>query len=172
MPASPSITNYQIPTGKVYFRRTGESTFTDLGNVINFTVENTIEKKDHFRLYGGARTKDKTIIVQTGATVKFTMDEITPYNLAFFALSTAATTDTDDDSELVGLSETSFTGTLRVIGDNDVGPQVDWEGDVSIIPAGSFSFIKNDDEWNVIEVEAEVQADANNTFGVWNHRDQ
>jgi hypothetical protein len=167
MAASPSITNYQIPTGKVYFKKTGEAAFRDLGNVLNFSLENTIEKKDHFRSYGGRRTKDKTVITQTGATITFTMDEITAPNLAFFALSGSGATDTDDAEQLSGMTETSFTGTLRIIGDNDVGPQVDWEGDVSFIPSGSFSFVKNDDEWNVIEVTAEVQEDANGAFGVW-----
>lgn len=170
MATSPSIQNYQIPTGVASFKRTGESDFRELGNCSNFSISNAIEKKEHFRSYGGRRKKDKTVITQVGATAKFTIDEITAENLAIFALSNV-TENTDGSFTLSGLSETSFTGTLKIVGDNDEGPQIDWEGDVSFTPAGDFSFVKDNDDFNTIEVEAEVEEDDNGNFGTWTVRE-
>jgi hypothetical protein len=156
----------------VYFQKDNTGPFRDLGNALAFSVENQIEKKEHFRFYGGSRKKDKTVVVQVGATVKFTLDEITPDNLSFFALSDAPATDTDDNMYLIGLSNTEFTGTLRFVGDNDVGPQLDWEGQVSFNPAGEFSFLNDAGDFSTIAVEAEVEDDGNGNFGLWTHREQ
>jgi hypothetical protein len=170
MATAPNINNYQIPTGKVFFKPTG-GTFRDLGNCVSFTISSTLTKKEHFRNYGGRRTKDKTIITQVQATAKFVLDEINADNLAFFALGTPVQ-NSDDSYSISGLSNTNFTGTMRVIGDNQVGPLVHWEGDVSFNPAGDFSLLKDNDDFNQINCEADVQADANNNFGTWTVTDQ
>lgn len=170
MAASPSILNYQIPTGKAYFKKTGTSDYVDLGNVVDMTLTNDVQKKEHFRNYGGRRTKDKTSTTQVGATVKFTLDEITGPNLEMFALGDA-TVDTDGTYTITGLTNTNFTGSLMVVGDNDEGPQVDWVGDVSFNPAGDFSFVKNNDDYNTIAFEADVQEDMDGNFGVWTVRE-
>jgi hypothetical protein len=92
-----------------------------------------IQTKDHFKNYGGRRTKDKTRITQVGATGKGTLDEITPLTLSLFALG-----DIEDNSDgsftSRGSDQPDFEGFLEIIGDNDEGPQVDWEGDVSVVP--------------------------------------
>jgi hypothetical protein len=171
MATSPDTDNYSIPTGYATFLPDGdEGSPRDLGNIVNFSISNEITKKDHFRSRGGRRTKDKTITTQVGATIKFTMDEITADNVAFFALSEVVT-DTDGVSTLDGLSKTEFVGTLKIIGDNEVGTQIDWEGKVSFTPSGDFSFIKDNDDFNQIAVEANVEEDDTLGFGKWTIRE-
>lgn len=171
MATSPSIKNYTIPTGSATFQRDGDSDVRNLGNIVSFSISNDITKKEHFRSYGGRRTKDKTIITQVAATITFTMDEITGENLAIFALG-EVTTNTDGSFTIPGLSSTQFEGVLTITGDNDEGTQVDWTGSVSFVPSGDFSFIQDNDDFNVIAVEAEVQADDDGNFGVWTVREQ
>jgi len=170
MPAPPNVANYHIGKGIVSFKEAGESTFVDLGNAPSFTYSPTVEKLEHFSSREGVRTKDFTAITQVGATITFTLDEITGYNLAFFALAEMQT-GTSGHIVLTGLSKTEFTGQIKVVGTNDVGQQVDFTADVSFVPSGDFNFITDEDEFTVIEIEAEVQKDANGFFGIWTIRD-
>ena len=107
MPTSPDVQNYHIGKGIVSFKETGGSTFTDLGNCPSFVYSPTVEKKEHFQSREGIKTKDFTAITQVGATVKFTLDEITATNLAFFALGDVDTT-VPGAITINGLSKTEF----------------------------------------------------------------
>jgi hypothetical protein len=171
MPASPNVQNYHIGKGIVSFKETGASVFTDLGNAPSFVYTPTIEKLEHFSSREGVKTKDFTAITQAGATIAFTLDEITGLNLSFFSLAEQGT-DTDGNITLSGLSKTEFTGDIKVVGTNDIGQQVDFLATVSFVPSGDFSFITAEDEFTVIEIEAEVQKGANGEFGVWTIRDE
>ena len=171
MPTSPNVQNYHIGKGIVSFKEAGGSTFTDLGNAPSFQYSPTVEKLEHFSSREGVKTKDFTAITQVGATVTFTLDEITGYNLAFFALAEQGT-DTDGNITLSGLSKTEFTGEIKVVGTNDIGQQVDFLATVSFVPSGDFNFITDEDNFTAIEIEAEVQKDANGFFGVWTIRDE
>jgi hypothetical protein len=171
MPTSPNVQNYHIGKGIVSFKETGASTFTDLGNAPSFTYSPTVEKLEHFSSREGVKTKDFTAITQVGATVTLTLDEITGENLAFFALAEQST-DTDGSIMLSGLTKTEFTGVIRVEGTNDIGQHVDFEANVSFVPSGEFRFITSEDEFSTIEIECEVQKDANGAFGVWHVREE
>ncbi len=171
MPTSPSTENYRIGKGIVSFQATGESTFRDLGNCPSFTYTPDITKKEHFSSRTGIKTKDKTIITQLGATIKFTLDEITGENLALFALSGSSETDSDGNVVLRGLSQTEFTGELQMVGTNQEGQQVDFLCNVSFVPSGDFQFITDGDDFSVVQVEAEVLVDDNGDYGVWTIRD-
>ncbi len=171
MPTSPNVNNYHIGKGIVSFKEAGDSVFTDLGNAPSFVYTPTIEKLEHFSSREGVKTKDFTAITQAGATVKFTLDEITGLNLSFFSLAEQGT-DTDGNISLAGLSKLEFSGVIKVVGTNDIGQQVDFLATVSFVPSGDFSFITDADEFTVIEIEAEVQKDANGNFGVWTIRDE
>src|SRR5207247_53556 len=107
---------------------------------------------------GGRRTKDFTVITQVGATVKGTFDEITGQTLSIFALGPVVE-NTDGTVTIDGLTDTEFEGILKIVGDNEVGTQVDWEGVVKFTPSGDFKFIQNNDDFNTIAFEAEVQED-------------
>jgi hypothetical protein len=170
MPTPPNVQNYHIGKGIVSFKETGASVFTDLGNAPSFTYSPTVEKLEHFSSREGVKTKDFTAITQVGATITFTLDEITGNNLAFFALA-EMTTGTGGNITLSGLSKTEFTGEIKVVGTNDVGQQVDFLATVSFVPSGDFNFITDEDEFTVIEIEAEVQKDVNGFFGVWTVRE-
>ena len=104
MPTSPNVQNYHIGKGIVSFKEAGASDFVDLGNAPSFVYTPTIEKLEHFSSREGVKTKDFTAITQTGATITFTLDEITGLNLAFFALAEQGT-DTDGNITVSGLSE-------------------------------------------------------------------
>jgi hypothetical protein len=170
MPTPPNVQNYHIGKGIVSFKETGASLFTDLGNAPSFTYSPTVEKLEHFSSREGVKTKDFTAITQVGATVTFTLDEITGTNLAFFALAELST-GTGGSITLSGLSKTEFTGEIKVVGTNDIGQQVDFLATVSFVPSGDFNFITDEDEFTVIEIEAEVQKDVNGFFGVWTVRE-
>lgn len=171
MATSPSIDNYTITTGKGYFKKKGDADFRDLGNIVNFSVSNSVTKKDHYRNYGGRRTKDKTVVTQVAGTCKGTLDEITAANLSFFALGDVVT-NTDSTISIHGLSNTAFEGTLKIIGDNQAGTQIDWIGDVIFTPSGDFNLIQDNDDYAQIAFEADVQEDASGNFGVWTIREQ
>lgn len=169
MPTSPSVQNYHIGKGVVTFKETGGSTFVDLGNAPKFIYTPTVTKKEHFSSREGIKTKDFTAITQVGAMVKVTLDEITAENLAMFALGTL--TISTGTGTITGLTKAEFTGTLKVVGTNDIGQQVDWTGDISFVPSGDFSFITDADDFSTIELEAEVQKATDGSFGIWTVRE-
>ncbi len=170
MPTSPDTANYHIGKGVISFQLDGESAARDLGNCPSLTYTPDIQKKEHFSSRFGIKTKDLTRITQVGATIKFSMEEVTGENLALFALSDIDT-NTAGDTVLYGLSKTNFTGVLSVVGANDIGQQVDFTANVSFVPAGDFSFVTDGDDYSTIDVQAEVLADDDGNYGVWTVRD-
>jgi hypothetical protein len=171
MPASPSIQNYHIGKGIVSFKEDGSSTFVDLGNAPSFVWTPTIEKKEHFSSREGVKVKDFTAITQTGATIKITLDEINGENLAIFTLGEKGT-DTDGNITIAAFKKTEVAGIFRVVGTNDIGQQVDYEGRASVNPSGDFSFITDADDFSTLEIEAEVQKGDAGDFGVFTVRDE
>ena len=171
MPVSPDVQNYHIGKGIVSFKEVGgAATFVDLGNAPSFVYTPTVEKKEHFSSREGIKTKDFTAITQVGATIKIQLDEITGENLAIFALGDLDTT-TPGEATINGLSKAEFVGDIKVEGTNDVGQQVDFTATVSFVPSGDFSFITAEDDFTVIELEAEVMKGTDGFFGVWTVRD-
>ena len=170
MPVSPSVENYHIGKGILSFKEAGGATFVDLGNAPSFVYTPTVEKKEHFSSREGIKTKDFTAITQIGATIKVQLDEITGLNLSFFALGDIDET-TPGEVTINGLSKAEFVGDIQVTGTNDIGQQVDFTATVSFIPAGDFSFITAEDDFTILELEAEVQKGTDGFFGVWTVRD-
>jgi hypothetical protein len=112
--------------------------------------------------------KDFTAITQTGATIKFTLDEINGPNLALFTLGELGAPDVDGSVEVAAFKKTEIAGTIKVEGTNDIGQHVDYTGRISINPTGDFSFITAADDFSTLEIEAEVQKDdVDGTFGVF-----
>ncbi len=169
MTAAPSITNYQIPTGKVYFTEDGGSR-KDLGNCVEFSITNDITTKDHIRTYGGSRRVDKTIVTLASGTVRFTLDEITEIAITMFALGTQTDNTGGAGFDIFGLTDTSKNGVLEIIGDNSEGPQVDWIGYVNLSPTDAFFLIRNNDDWNTIPLQGKIQAHATHGLGHYTQR--
>jgi hypothetical protein len=171
MPASPSIQNYHIGKGIVSFKQDGAPDFVDLGNAPSFVWTPSIEKKEHFSSREGVKTKDFTAVTQTGATIKVTLDEINGPNLAIFSLGELGT-DTDGNATVTAFKNTEIAGIIKVVGTNDIGQQVDYEGRISVVPAGEFSFITDADDFSTLQIEAEVQKGDDGDFGVFTVRDE
>jgi hypothetical protein len=168
MPVSPSVQNYHIGKGVVTFKEDGASTFIDLGNAPSFVWTPKVEKKEHFSSREGVKVKDFTAIVQVGATIKMTLDEITPANLAIFTLGEAGAPDVDGSVQVSAFKKLEISGIIQVDGTNDIGQHVDFTGRISINPTGDFNFITDADDFSKLEIEAEVQKDdVDGTFGVF-----
>ncbi len=167
MTAPPSITNYQIPTGKVYFTDDTPTSPTrvDLGNCVEFSITNAVTTKDHTRTYGGSRIVDDTIVTLVAGTVAFTLDEISQFALGMFAQGLITDNTGGAGWDVMGLTRTSYRGVLEIVGDNTVGPQVDWIGYVNLSPTAAFFFIRNNDDWNTIPLEGKILAHATHGLG-------
>jgi hypothetical protein len=161
----PAITNYQIPTGKVYWTDDSLAGEFDLGNMVNFSVANDVTTKDHIRTYGGSRRVDKTIVTLATGTVRFTLDEITHIGLGMFSLGTVTDNTGGAGWDIMQLTKTNFNGVLRVVGDNSEGPQVDWIGYVNLSPTDQFFMVRDNDDWNTIPLQGKIQAHAVHGFG-------
>jgi hypothetical protein len=158
MTASPE--NYFIGKGIVYFKKTGDADYRDLGNApaLEFTPE--LEELEHFSSREGVRTRDKVVVQSKSATLRITLEEFTLENLSLALLG-----DLDElTNEIDIFANNAVTGQLRYVGTNEVGTkfQVDFPN-VSIIPEGSLGFIT--DEWGQIELNCEVGVDTNGKFG-------
>jgi hypothetical protein len=168
MPASPSIQNYHIGKGIVSFKEDGAADFLDLGNAPSFVWSPTIEKKEHFSSREGVKVKDFSAITQTGATIKFTLDEINAPNLAIFTLGELEAPDVDGSISIAAFKKNEVAGLIKVEGTNDIGQHVDYTGRISINPTGDFSFITDADDFSTLQIEAEVQKDdTTGDFGVF-----
>jgi hypothetical protein len=170
MPTSPSVQNYHIGKGIVSFKPAGAGSYIDLGNAPSFIYTPAVDKLEHFSSREGVKTKDFTAITSVAATIKVTLDEITPENLAPFTLGTIGT-DTDGNTTIAAMTKTEFTGEIKVVGTNDIGQHVGFEATVSFVPSGDFSFITDEDKFTVIELEAEVMKGADGSFGIWTVED-
>jgi hypothetical protein len=82
--------NYTLGKGIVSFNKKVGDVFTgelDLGNCPEFSFNVSIEKLEHYSSRGGLRAKDKEVISQVSPGVSFTLDEISPDNLALLTLA-------------------------------------------------------------------------------------
>lgn len=169
MVTSPSTVNYQIGKGIVSFDKGSLGSYTDLGNVSEAEWTPTVDKLDHFSSRTGIKTKDKSVVITSGATLRLVMDEVTMYNLAMLALGIPGS-NTDGDSTLKSMTESSIDGTIKIVGTNDVGLKVDFIGKVSFTPTGSFNFISA--EWNTMEITGEMVEDDTYGLGYFTVHDQ
>jgi len=162
---SPNTDNYVVGKGKVYFMPEGASgTILDhhVGNVTEFEIEPAIERLDHFSQMEGVRSKDKSIILEKGLTVRMIMEEWTPSNLRLYLLGEPD--DADDANVTIDIfADNSLRGHLRYVGENEIGPK--WSFDLPVVeftPEGALNMIS--DEWAPIEVSGDILFE-DGTFG-------
>jgi hypothetical protein len=167
---SPSILNYRIPAATIKIKKAGDVAYIDAGNLVDFVYTPTITKKEHFSARTGIRAKDKTNVTQSGASIKYTVDEWTSRNIAMFLLADVST-DTDGNIIIDPLTEPNLTVDILVEGTNTEGPQIDFEGNVTISPSGDLELMADNDDYAKIPMSADVNK-ANGRFGRFTVRPQ
>lgn len=148
------VKNYFVGKGILLFKPDGDADFRDLGNAPKVTVTPDVTTLDHFSSRSGVKSKDLTIITERKMTVAFTLDEITPENLAMALFGTVDRSNADGPMVKL-MAATAVQGALRLVGTNDYGAKctVDlWN--ISIRPTGDVGFIT--DEFGEIDYEADV----------------
>jgi hypothetical protein len=157
---APNVDNYFIGKGVVKFKPDGTSEFVHLGNCPEVEWTPNLDVLDHFSSMVGIRAKDRKVVREKSATVRIVMEELTPDNLGL-ALMGGVTDPTAPATEPFTIdiySLTEIKGALRFIGQNDIGPKVQYDWPlVSIIPSGSINLIS--DEWASMEITADVLVD-------------
>jgi hypothetical protein len=151
---SPNVGNLQVGKGIVSFKKTGDSTFRDLGNVTSLIITPDLTTLEHFSSRAGVKKKDLTIVLEKKGTVKMVMEEFTAHNLSMMVLGTV-----DEDAvggpEVNVFDTTQVTGELKFVGTNDVGPKITVDlYNVSFTPSGDLQMIS--DEWNNMEVTGDM----------------
>jgi hypothetical protein len=163
MPTSSNINNYFVGKGVLYFTKSGDQE-RELGNAPSVRFSPNTERLDHFSSQSGIRSKDRSILLEKVLTCTITLDEITPDNLAMFFFGDDATTNTDGNSVFSIFAESEVTGSLRLVGTNDVGNKFEVTcPSVSVTPTGEFDFIS--DEFGTLEMTIEILLGDDGTFG-------
>lgn len=152
---APDPENLQVGKGEVSFKPQDAADFIDLGNVPELEYEPTIEKLDHFSSRSGIKTKDKSVVIERGGTLRVLMEEITANNLAMLLMGTVGNDGPAGEPSVDIFTRDTVRGELKFHATNDVGPRWDLHFyNVEFAPSGSFNPIS--DEWNNIEVTGEV----------------
>lgn len=150
---SPNVGNYFIGKGNVYFTPDG-GVERHMGNVPEFVFTPDITTLDHFSSMLGVKSKDLTLILEKKGTLKITLDELTPNNVALAVLGSV-------DEEAVGGPEveifavSQINGSIRIVGTNDYGARITGTfHNVQFTPSSDLSMIT--DEFGQIELEGAV----------------
>mgnify|MGYP001814065207 CR=1 FL=1 len=160
MPASPHSTSlYTLGRGIVsigaWSGTTPPGSLSDVGNSPRFEVEVTEERLDHYSSRSGTRTKDKSVVLETGYTLNFDLDEFAVSNLAMFLMGSISGNVISANTELDKEYSVEF------VSDNPVGPNETWEFHrVTLSPGGSLNLIS--DEWSLMSFTGEGLADSAN----------
>jgi hypothetical protein len=160
MPASsPSTTLYTLGKGIVsiaaWSGTTPPGTLDDVGNCPRFEVEVTEETLDHYSSRSGTRVKDKQVVIETGYTLNFDLDEFSVANLAMFLKGTITGNVIYASTVLDSEYAVSFAS------DNPAGPNETWEFHrCKLRPGGNLNLIS--DEWALMSFTGEGLADTVN----------
>lgn len=158
--SSPSTTLYTLGKGILsigtWSGATPPGTYTDVGNCPAFECEVTEEKLDHFSSRTGTRTKDKTVILETGYVLTFDLDEISVLNLKMYLKATLS-----GSSILWANTVLDAEYAVKFVSDNPAGPNETWEfWRATLAPNGAFSLIG--DDWSTVSFTAEGLSDVAN----------
>jgi hypothetical protein len=161
--SSPSTTLYTIGRGVLSIGEwtgdtppTDPSGYTDVGNCPRFEVEVTEEKLDHYSSRSGTRLKDKSVILETGYTINFDLDEISVANMKMFLKATLS-----GSNVLLANTVLDREFAVKFVGDNPAGPNEKWQfWRVQLSPGGAFGLIA--DEWSVMSFTGEGLSDTAN----------
>jgi len=158
MKSSPSTTLYTLGKGILYISEYDDAcpaeSWTDLGNCPRLEVEVTEESLSHYSSRSGTRTKDKTVILETGYNINFDLDEMSVWNLRVYLKASLV----GGGNVLRANQELDKEWILKFISDNPAGPNETWEfWRVKLTPGGPFSLIS--DEWTTLSFNGEGLSD-------------
>lgn len=161
MPQSPSTENYSLGRGILKIGEwsgatppTYPSSYTDVGNCPSFEVTVTEDRLDHFSSRTGLRLKDKSIVVETGYTLKFKLDEMSVVNMQMFLKATL-----QGSNVLLANTALNKEFALAFQSDNPVGPNELWQfWRCQLSPDGNFALI-GEKEWQTLGFSGEGLAD-------------
>jgi len=157
MPATANPLNYQIGKGTIVFTPTGGAA-QDLGNAPEVEITPTVDKLAHYSSRAGIQSKDREVVRRQEFACRVVLDEIIAENLQLLLLGGAISPSTAGNDSFVMGANTQITGALVFTGTNEVGNKVIVTmPSVSFGPSGSLQLIS--DEWNQIEITAEVLYD-------------
>lgn len=155
---SPSTNLYQLGRGIIslaVFSGGAPGSYTDVGNCPSFSVEVTEEKLPHYSSRTGTKTKDKEVVIETGYTLTFDLDEISILNLKYFVKGTSSQNKVYANQSL----DREFA--IKFVTDNPAGPNEIWYfWRVTLTPNGPFSLIG--DEWSTLSFSGEGLSDTVN----------
>ena len=159
MKDSPSTTLYTLGKGKLWIDDYDDAcparSWTDLGNSPRFEVEVTEELLDHYSSMSGSRTLDKTVVLETGYTVAFDLDEFSKNNLQIYLKGQLV----GGGNKLRANQVTDKEYVLRFVSDNPEGPNETWEfWRVRLSPGGAISLIS--DEWAMMSFSGKGLSDS------------
>ena len=160
MPASPhSTTLYTLGRGVVsiaaWVGTSPPGTLDDVGNSPRFEVEVTEETLEHYSSRSGTRNKDKSVVLETGYTLNFDLDEFAVSNLAMFLMGSISGNVISANTELDKEYSVAFQS------DNPAGPNELWEFHrVKLSPGGALNLIS--DEWSLMTFAGEGLSDNQN----------
>ena len=165
MPATPNPLNYYIGKGIVYFKKSGDSSYRDLGNVTVFELAPEIVTLPHFSSRTGVKTKDRNVVTEKSAVINLTAEEWSIDNVALALLGGPVEDASSLDSGIFSIfAANQISGALRFVGTNDIGPrfQIDLNN-VDFVPGKSINPIS--EGWGALELVGNVLADTNGDFG-------
>jgi hypothetical protein len=143
------IGDWNVATPPVY--PTG---FKDVGNCPDFSVEVTEEVLPHYSSRSGIRKKDKTVTLEAGYTVKFSLDEKSVKNLQMFLRASVV-----NGHVLYANKSLSQEYALVFVSDNPEGPNEKWfMWRMKLTPAGPMALIG--EEWMSLTFNGEGLADS------------
>lgn len=152
---SPNVDNYIVGKGVVKWKPEGDTVYRDVGNVPSFEITITVTKLDHFSSRQGVKFKDKSVVLEKSATVKFVLEEFTGENLAMAFLGDLGA-GPPITVDIFTLSE--IKGALRLIGTNDIGVKAQYDLPfVTLTPSAAVQLIS--DTWGGMELTGEVTGD-------------
>jgi hypothetical protein len=162
---SPNVDNYYLGTGVVSIKFATDSQYIDAGNATALTFTPKITLLDHFSSRSGHKTKDLSVVLQTEADLKITLEEYTARNMAMLLLGALTVTSTTHASISI-LTASAIRASVKFVGANDVGPQWTMEFPIcDIVPSGAMDPI-NTGKFGDIQITANVLADDYGSFGV------
>lgn len=152
---APNVDNYMIGKGILsigVWSGGVAGAYADVGNCTKFEFEMTEESKEHFASRTSTKEQDLEVVIQTGYSVNFELDEMAVENLRMFLKASQS-------GKILYANQSAQTYyALKFVSDNPAGPNITWEfWKTKLTPNGAFSLIG--DEFTTLSFSGKGLAD-------------